>query len=1042
MLNPLDHPICLTSPKFLTRYSTWQGHIPFGMYLVDLLKPDLLVELGVEFGLSYLSFCQAVKALGLKTRCFGVDTWQGDPHTGVYGAEVLLSLRENHDSEYGGFSTLMQTTFDQAVSEFADGSIDLLHIDGYHTYEVVRHDFETWLPKMRPGGVILFHDTNVREGDFGVYRLWEELKARYATFEFFHAKGLGVLLVGEARTPELKQLFSASPVEAELLRRFFSRQGNLIELMMQEAEFQKLAEVEKKLFEFSDHSQLLEETLAAMQTELSAANALNMNLQNDSQQLAEIKSSDAWKVVTFLWKARLAAFPRGSKREKAAMRFKQWLTGTKMATPAAKVTAPPADKVTAPNASSDFQKKPRSQANPFKRLVKRAFRVLRNEGVGPFLRAIVRKIFYFFGLMPKTMSVQGALQAIMTSRHAIESAPNKLDIIIFPIVDWEFRFQRPQQLAVQMAEAGHRVFYLSTTFQEVTSPIVWQIQTSVYGIMLPGPRDLMIYASAMDQTLLAQCLDSFQKIQDTVNIVDAICIVDLPFWQPLAFSLREKYGWRVVYDCMDFHADFPETTPEMLQHEEILSKGSDLVLASAKPLLERQMSLNPRTVFLPNAADFEHFARCPEVLPAEISALGKPVIGYYGALSEWFDFELVEKLARSRPEWNFVLIGNPMGSQVGRVQGLDNVKLLGEKRYAEIPSYLHSFDVCLIPFKKTPLTDSTNPVKLFEYLSAGKPVVATNLVEISNYADYIRLADSLDSWLEGIEKSLAEQSPEAIARRVAFAQANSWESRFRDLSLAFERMFPKASILIVTYNNLDYTQLCLRSIYQKTSYPNFEIIIVDNASTDGTPEFLTKFAAEHPNCRVALNDENRGFAAANNQAAELASGEILVFLNNDTVVTSGWLNRLARYVQNPAIGMIGPVTNWSGNESRIDVTYPDINKMEEFALNYTRHRRGMVNDISMLAFFCVAMRRDVWERVGPLDEQFGIGMFEDDDYALRVKRLGLKIQYAEDIFVHHWGRASFSKLEDEHYQQLFMENRARFEAKWKIAWQPHKGRTK
>lgn len=229
-LNPLDHPICLATPHRLKRRS-WQEHIPFGMFLVDVLRPNTLVELGTHYGDSYCGFCQAVKELQLATRCYAVDTWRGDAHAGFYGPEVLADLREHHDPRYGEFSSLVESAFDEAVSRFSDGTVDLLHIDGCHSYDAVKHDFETWLPKVSPRGVILFHDTNARDrASYGVWKLWDELAQRYRHFEFWHGHGLGVLAVGagEPYPGPFEELLEAAEEDAARTRLFFAELGRKV----------------------------------------------------------------------------------------------------------------------------------------------------------------------------------------------------------------------------------------------------------------------------------------------------------------------------------------------------------------------------------------------------------------------------------------------------------------------------------------------------------------------------------------------------------------------------------------------------------------------------------------------------------------------------------------------------------------------------------------------------------------------------------------------------------------------------------------------
>jgi glycosyltransferase involved in cell wall biosynthesis len=229
LFNPLEHPVCFMMPR-RNLSSAWMEHVPFAFYLMDILRPKVFVELGTFYGVSYCAFCQAVDELKLPTSCHAVDTWSGDEHTGAYDTSVLDDLRQHHDPLYGTFSKLHQCTFDEAVKEFDDGTIDLLHIDGYHTYEAVKHDFETWKPKLSRQGVVIFHDTNERSGNFGVWRLLDELKQQYPYFEFMHGHGLGIVAVGKDVPQGLIPLLNTSQDEGDLIRKFFYEMGQRIAL--------------------------------------------------------------------------------------------------------------------------------------------------------------------------------------------------------------------------------------------------------------------------------------------------------------------------------------------------------------------------------------------------------------------------------------------------------------------------------------------------------------------------------------------------------------------------------------------------------------------------------------------------------------------------------------------------------------------------------------------------------------------------------------------------------------------------------------------
>lgn len=217
---------CLTWPcARAIEGGAWQGHVSFAHWLVQAARPRVIVELGTYMGVSFAAFCQSVQRGNIPAHCYAVDTWQGDAHAGLYEDDVFIDLNAfMTETNYASFGTLLRSLFDDALPRFEDGSIDLLHIDGLHTYEAAQHDFLTWLPKMSGRGIILFHDIAARIADFGVWKLWAELIRGYPHFTFHHSSGLGVLAVGQSIPPAVAALCALEGTPgADAVRATFAR---------------------------------------------------------------------------------------------------------------------------------------------------------------------------------------------------------------------------------------------------------------------------------------------------------------------------------------------------------------------------------------------------------------------------------------------------------------------------------------------------------------------------------------------------------------------------------------------------------------------------------------------------------------------------------------------------------------------------------------------------------------------------------------------------------------------------------------------------
>lgn len=285
----------------------------------------------------------------------------------------------------------------------------------------------------------------------------------------------------------------------------------------------------------------------------------------------------------------------------------------------------------------------------------------------------------------------------------------------------------------------------------------------------------------------------------------------------------------------------------------------------------------------------------------------------------------------------------------------------------------------------------------------------------------------------------AEEAVSPDAGRVALPPKMAWPSRWGVLNRRFRELWPRASVVVLTHDNLAFSRMCVASILENTEYPNYELIIVDNASQDGTRQEMERIAQTVRHVRVIANDHNAGFGPGNNQALAEATGDLLFLLNNDTMVPKGWLTRLARHLADAELGLIGPGTNRTCNEAQIDLHYQTWAEYQAAARRLALQHEGKRFPIRMPMMFCTGFRRDVYEKVGGLDERYEVGMFEDEDYALRAKAAGYAVAWTPEVYVHHAYHASIGKLlPTGDYMRLVELNKSRFEEKWGISWVRHR----
>jgi GT2 family glycosyltransferase/glycosyltransferase involved in cell wall biosynthesis len=617
---------------------------------------------------------------------------------------------------------------------------------------------------------------------------------------------------------------------------------------------------------------------------------------------------------------------------------------------------------------------------------------------------------------------------------------NKDKVIVFLApIDWSYRHQRPQNLAESLVKYGYQVIYVNPTIEYVSGNRDEIVSIQANGVWVCTIRsqyrrkNFYVGVEGFPEKMAEATAKLLEKFVSSKFYSSAIIVIGQPSWWPLAERMQ---GNQLLFDCMDLHEGFQEIDPLNVMHEKSLEIASDNIVVTSEYLRGSKSvhidSSKPIAV-IRNGVDTGHFVN-------ESYAFSEGVVGYFGALAEWFDIDLVRYLVEARPGIRFEFIGLVSNHNILKQLGnYPNVFFLGEVPNKELPDKVKKWRAGLIPFRLSDLILATNPVKMYEYASMGIPTLATQIPEVEMASKEVKGIYASNSYQDILEKLdlLVDFTPLDREKLNSWGKNHDWSKRAEDLML-HAAVVPKVSIIVLMWNQGLMTVKCLQSIVQRSDYPNLEIILVDNDSKVEESELVTNWIGNQSiqNISYIRNSTNLGFAGGNNVGMSQATGDYLVVLNNDTEVSPGWIWRsLKHFYRNPSLGILGPSTNNCGNEGRIKLHVAEHDWLSE-AVPRFNFRAPHLIQVNTVAFFCAFIPRKAFEEIGLISEDYGRGYFEDDDYCRRAQASGYEIGIARDVFVYHKMGASFNLMEDSEKSKLFYENKDKYEAKWGL-WEPH-----
>lgn len=965
----------------------WCGHIPFAAWLVKQLRPEALVELGTHSGNSYFSFCQAVQEYGLNTRCYAVDTWEGDQHSGGYGKDVFLDVSRHNDNHYSRFSNLMRMTFDNAIDYFSDGSIDLLHIDGLHTHEAVKLDFTNWLPKLSSKAVVLFHDINVRERDFGVWRLWDELKRSYPSCEFPHSHGLGVLVVGSNLDPVTQALIeNCNSRSAQLL---FSLAGELVVLKAerQSAEFATRDVIRSPL-----QVQIQEE--GADKQEQVDLEALNGSLRQMSLRVTEMEREVACLTTAL-----------ASNELQHSNQNRQMVPVQNAAVEVGSVNG----------VNKNLSELNVRMGSLYKQLVTLEYNVvLKNAHISALSNSASWRV------TAPVRWVAKPFIRVVRSANGIRGVIQRNGGVI-----------RTGTLAYNVLQQQGMPALLGAIKFAIKQPIIWKNGLEHSGAVgfgnssIPDNRNDYTEWVRRYDTLTAADRERMREVQAAFTLKPLISVV-MPTYNPRPEWLVEAIESvrRQIYTHWEMCiADDASTDPDV------------------RAVLESYASKDERikVVFREKNG---------HISAASNSAL-EVVEGDWVALLDHDDL-----LSETALFWvTHAINKNPIAKLIYSDE--DKIGTDGFRRdpYFKCdwnPDLFYSHNmICHLGVYSAGLVNDIGGFRLgFE--GAQDYDLALRCIERIESAQIVHIPRILYHWRVHLQSTASSSEAKPYAALAGERAINEHFARmgfnggvrYADYgyipSYEIPPDSPLVSIIIPTRNGGNLLKKCISSILGKTSYKNYEILVVDNGSDQhDTLDYLGAIS-ELDNVVLLRDDAPFNYSKLNNGAVLQARGEIVALVNDDVeVISPDWLGKMVMHALRPDVGAVGAklwYTNKTLQHGGVIIGIGGVaGHSHKYASELTSgyfSRLLITQSLSAVTAACLVIRKSIYNEMGGLEEERLRVAFNDVDFCLRVREAGYRNVWTPEAELFHHESASRGQEDTPEKKARFASEMAYMQERW------------